>query len=114
MSETYKCLQLLSERENHLMHLVWTLTKHDEGGCPLFISSRIGGVLAGIATGVGHSQVRNPDGWVLQTVVKEHNAVLEGHIWETLSIHRVVHSNVVPVSVGGFPYPGHLIRIKNL
>lgn len=93
---------------------MWTLTKHDEGGCPLFISSRIGGVLAGIATGVGHSQVRNPDGWVLQTVVKENNAVLEGHIRETLSIHRVVHSNVVPVSVGGFPYPGHLIRIKNL
>lgn len=30
------------------------LTQHDEGGRPLFVSRRVGGVLAGVAAGVGH------------------------------------------------------------
>lgn len=90
------------------------LTKHDEGGCPLFVSRRVGGVLAGISTGVGHFKVRNPNGRVLQGVVEEDNPVLEGRVGETLSVDRVVHSNVVPLTINGFPNPRHLSENKSL
>lgn len=86
-----------------LSHLAFQLTEHDEGSRPLFISRRVGGVLAGVAAGVGHPQVRNPNGRVLQTVVEEDHSVLEGQVGETLSIDGVKNGNVVPLTVDGFP-----------
>ena len=78
----------------------------------MFVSRRVGGVLAGISTGVGHFKVRNPNGRVLQGVVEEDNPVLEGRVGETLSVDRVVHSNVVPLTINGFPNPRHLSEQK--
>lgn len=114
---TFSCSHkkvLMSNGEQRLLsviaHLAFQLTEHDEGSRPLFISRRVGGVLAGVAAGVGHPQVRNPNGRVLQTVVEEDHSVLEEQVGETLSIDGVKHSNVVPLTVDGFPYPRHLRR----
>lgn len=78
----------------------------------MFVPRRVGGVLARVTAGVGHSQVRNPDGRVLQTVVEEDDSVLEGQVGKTLSICGVEHSDVVPLTISGFPYPGHLARTQ--
>lgn len=86
-----------------LWHITSQLTEHDEGSRPLFISRRVGGVLAGIMAGVGHCQVRNPNGRVLQTVVEEDNSVLEGRVGETVSKQGVEYSDVVPLTIDGFP-----------
>lgn len=80
----------------------------------MFVPRRVGGVLAGVTAGVGHLQVRNPDGRVLQTVVEEGDSVLEGRVGETLSVHGVEHSDVVPVTISGFPYPRHLARLERV
>lgn len=87
---------------------VCILTEHNEGGCPLLISRGVGGVLAGVAAGICHSQVGNPNRWVFQAVMEEDDSVFEKGVGEALSIGWVVHSNVVPLAIDGFPYPGHL------
>lgn len=88
--------------------VTFKLTEHDEGGRPLLVSGRVGGVLAGVAAGVGHFQVINPDGRVLQAVVEEDDPVLEGQVGETLSVHGVENGDVVPLTIDGLPYPRHL------
>ena len=84
------------------------LTEHDEGGGALLVSRGVGGVLAGVAPGIGHPQVGDPDGRVLQAVVQEHNPFFESQVGETLPVARVVNSDVVPLALRGFPDPGHL------
>lgn len=84
------------------------LTEHDEGSRPLFVPRGVGGVLAGVPAGIGHSQVRDPNGRVLQTVLEEDNSALEGQVGETLSVRGVENSDVVPLTIDGFPYPRHL------
>lgn len=86
----------------------FTLTQHDQSRRPLFIPRRVGGVLAGVAAGVGHFQVRDSNGRVLQGVVQENHPVLERHVGETLSIYGVVDGDVVALSIGRFPDPRHL------
>lgn len=78
----------------------------------MFVSRGVGGVLAGIPAGIGHFELRNPDGRVLQTVVEEDDSVLEGRVGETLSVDRVVYGDVVPLTIDGFPYPRHLVRTE--
>lgn len=88
----------------------FTLTEHDERGRPLFVSRRVCGVFAGVATSVGHFEVRYPNGRILQAVVQEHNSVFEELVGETLSVDWMIHGDVVPLSVHGLPNPRHLGR----
>lgn len=115
--------QLLKSVQNHTKPLgargrqaasLWVvslLTEHHQGGGSLLVPSRVGGVLAGIASGIGHPQVRNPDGRVLKAVLEEDNPVLEGRVGETPSVGGMVHGNVVPLAVAGLPYPRYLLGI---
>ena len=85
------------------------LTQHDERGGPLLVPRGVGGVLAGVAAGIGHLQVRDADGRVLQALLRqEGDSALEGRVGETLSVYRVVNGDVVPLTIDGFPDPGHL------
>lgn len=84
------------------------LTEHGEGGGPLFVSRWVGGVLAGVAASVCHSQVGDADGRVLQSVVEEDDPVLEIGVGKALPINRVEHGDVVPLALNGFPNPRHL------
>lgn len=84
------------------------LTKHDEVGRPLFVSRGVGGVLAGVTASVGHFEVWNLDGWVLQCVMEEDDPVFEGQVGETLSVDGVENSDVVSLTIDGLPYPRHL------
>lgn len=86
------------------------LTQHDERGGPLFVPSGVGGVFAGVAAGVGHFQVGDLDGWVLQALLEEGDPTSEGLVGEALSIDGVVHSDVVPLAVSVLEYPRHLVR----
>lgn len=80
----------------------------------MLVSSRVGGIFTGVPASVGHRQVGNPNGWVLQSVVEEHDTVLEGWLGETLSVNWVENSDVVPLTINGFPYPGHLVKTDGL
>lgn len=84
------------------------LTQHDERGGPLLVAGGVGGVLAGVAAGVGHPQVFDLDGGVPQVIVEEDHALFEGRVGEALPVHGVEHSDVVPLTVNRLPDPRDL------
>lgn len=84
------------------------LTQHDERGGALLIPGRVGGVFAGVAAGVRHSQVGDTDGWILQALLEEDDPPSEGLVGETLSVSGVIHGDVVSLTVSMLEYPRHL------
>lgn len=86
------------------------LTKHDERGGALFVPGGVGGVFAGVAAGVGHFQVGDADGGVLQALLEKDHPASEGRVGETLSISGVVHGDVVPLTVRVLENPRHLVK----
>lgn len=86
------------------------LTQHDECGGPLFVPGGVGGVFACVAAGVRHFQVGDTDGWILQALLEKDNPPSEGQVGETLSVRRVIHGDVVSLTVSVLEYPRHLVK----